>query len=90
MKFSSLKKQEFIITDSKAFCPARDANGNVLSGDELIKKMADAAVRWEKTFNRPVPVPDQSFVAWLKQYKTMRDKGENPDDIIQKTVVQTI
>lgn len=85
-KFSFKEQKDLLIPTTKNMVYPKDKNGRNLSGDEFIKKMATIAATFERKFKRPVPIPNQDFVAWLKQTKRLMDEGMKFDDIMSMTV----
>lgn len=85
-KFSFREQKDLLIPTTKNMVFPKDKNGRNLSGDEFVKKMADIAVAFERKYHEPVPIPNQNFVAWLKQTKNAMDSGEKFEDILRRTV----
>lgn len=88
-KFSFKRNQEYILEDGAGFKQFKDENGNPIVGDEMLKKMAQIALTFEKKNGRPVPIQQQQFIAWLKQAKNLMDKGVSSDEIFRKTIIPT-
>lgn len=88
-KFSFKKNNEYILEDGAGFRQPKDEKGNPIVGDDLLRKMADIAVTFEKKNNRPVPIAQQNFIAWLKQAKNQMDKGVSSDEIFRRTIVRS-
>ena len=85
-KFSFKEQKDLLIPTTKNMVYPKDKNGRNISGDEFIKKMATIATTFERKFKRTVPIPNQDFVAWLKQTKRLMDEGMKFDDIMSMTV----
>ena len=88
-KFSFKQDRDLLIPNTKNMVFPKDENGREMSGDDFIRKMATIAKSWETKYQRPVPIPDTKFVAWLKQAKSMMDSGESYEDVLRRTVVFT-
>lgn len=86
-KFSFKQEKDLLIPETKNMVYPKDSKGNVLSGEEFVKKMAIIAKTWEDKFKRPVPIQDQKFVAWLLQTKNSMDNGKSFETILKETVV---
>lgn len=89
-KFSFKTKKDMIMFENGTYKPFKDKNGNPLSGDELLKQMAVIATEWEKKYGQPVPIPEQNFVAWLKQGKAELDKGMSSEEYFRKTLIRSM
>lgn len=89
-KFTFNRKKDIMIPETNNFSALKDKDGKVLDGDEVIKRFANIAVKYETTYNRPVPIANQKFIAWLKQAKRMLDNGETSEMIFQKTLIQEL
>lgn len=65
--------------------PLTDKNGRELSGDEIFNELYKFVSEFDNK-GQAVPVSDQRFIAWLRQYKELRDKGQTCDEILKATV----
>lgn len=86
-KCSFTERKNVLIPNSPLSRPFYDADGNELSGDQLIKTMANMAITWEQKYKKPVPIPEQQFIAWLKQASNLLDKGMSSEEIFEKTLI---
>lgn len=86
-KFTFNKKESLLIPNSGMYKPFKDKNGNELSGDNLIKSLVNVIKAYEKA-NKPIPIPDQKFVAWLKQFGKMLNEGVSSEEIMNRTLVK--
>ena len=89
MKYSFEEKKDLLIPVNSNFKPPLDSKGNPLSGDDLLKKMANIAIVFQQKKGRPVPINDQKFVAWLKQAKNLMDSGKTSEEVFRSTLVQS-
>lgn len=87
-EFSFKETKNILIPQTDVFRPPLDENGNKLSGDDLLRRMANAADAYEKKNGRPVPV-NPKFVSWVRQAKEMLGKGMTSEQIFAKTIVMT-
>ena len=87
-EFSFKQKQDLLIPQTDVFRPPLDEHGNQLSGDDLIRRMCNAADSYEKKTKHAVPV-DPKVVAWLRQAKDMLGKGMTSEQIFAKTIAAT-
>lgn len=86
-KYSFTEKKGVLIPNSPMSRPFYDKDGKELSGDELIKVMANMADTWEKERGCPVPIPEQQWIAWVKQASNLLDQGMNSEEIFKKTII---
>lgn len=86
-KFSFREQKDMLFPETLNMVFPKDKNGNNLTGEEFIKKMANIVNKWEEKYNMPVPIQEQKFVAWLKQTKNFMDNGMSFEDVLKKTVV---
>lgn len=89
-KFTFNKKQDLLIPETNMFTPLKNSKGETLSGDETIKRFAKIIDKFERTYNRPVPIAQQNFIAWVKQAKRMLDEGKTSEEIFAQTLVQNL
>lgn len=85
-KFTFNKHEDLLIPSTSFFKPIKDSKGNILGGDDLMKIMENVADAYEKNEERPVPVPDQKFISWVRQYNKMRSEGNSSEKIFQRTL----
>lgn len=85
-KFSFSQKKDVLIPQSDVFRPPLDKDGKPLNGDALLRTMANIATTFEEKNKKPVPIPDQKFVAWLKQAKKLMDEGMTSAEIFSRTL----
>lgn len=88
-KYSFNEKKNLLIPVNANMRPPLDANGRQIGGDELIKQFGKIITKFEEKNNRPVPIEDQTFIAWVKQACKMLDEGKTSDEIFNKTLVKT-
>lgn len=85
-KFTFTEKKDLLIPNNNTFSPPLDANGQPLSGDELIKTFAKIVDKFETDNNRPVPIQDQRFISWLKQAAKLLNEGKSSEEIFKRTI----
>ena len=86
-KYSFTEKKDLLIPNTLMSRPFYDKDGKELSGDELIKVMARIADKWQNDTRRPVPIPEQQFVGWVRQASKLLDEGMSSDEIFRKTLI---
>ena len=85
-KFSFNKREDLLIPATSFFRPIKDGNDKPLSGENLLKAMEKIADKYETENERPVPIPDQKFLAWIRQYNKMASEGMASEKIFQRTI----
>lgn len=85
--FTFNKRQDVLIPEINNFKPFMDKDGNVITGDRLIRAMAKTIDKWESKNKMPVPIPDQKFIAWVRQASKMLDEGKSSEEIFKQTLV---
>lgn len=85
-KFSFSEKRNVLIPNQKVYKEFYDKDGKPLSGDGLIHAMAAMADKWEKQTHTPVPIPEQEFVAWIKQASKLLKEGKTSEEIFKQTI----
>lgn len=86
-KFTFTERKDLLIPNTPMSRPLCDKDGRELSGDDLIRVMADMAEQWQKDTGCPVPIPEQQFVAWVRQASNMLDQGMSSEEIFKKTII---
>lgn len=86
-KFSFSEKKNMLIPNSPLLRPFYDKNGKELSGDEMIHIMANICNKWTKKTKVPVPIPEQKFIAWVKQASKMLNEGIKSEEIFKQTII---
>jgi len=85
--FTFNKKENILIPEVNNFKPLTDKDGKPIVGDKMILGMANVIRKWEEKRKRPVPIPDQKFLAWVLQTAKAISNGESSEEIFQKTLV---
>lgn len=86
-KFSFKTQKDLLIPQTRTIIAFKDADGNQLSGDELLKRMGNMCEKWESEVGMPVPIPNQRWIAWLKQAKRELDGGMSSDEYFKKSII---
>lgn len=87
-KFSFSERKDILIPNQNKMTTLKDENGNPIVGDNLLLKFANIAIEYERKNNAPVPIPDQTFVNWLKDGKKYIEEGGSSEDYFRKTLVK--
>lgn len=87
-KFTFKQEKDMLIPQTGTQVVFKDKDGKELSGEELLKRMAISASKWEKETGTPVPIPEQKFIEWLKQGKKALDDGMSSEEYFQKTIIK--
>lgn len=87
-KFTFKEQKDLLLPQTGTQVAFKDKDGKPLSGEELLRRMAVAAEKWEQTEHKPVPIPEQKFIAWLKQGKKCLDEGMSSEEYFEKTLIK--
>ena len=85
-KFTFSEKKTLLIPNSASFRPMKEKDGTPIVGDNLIRRFGQIITEFENK-GRPVPIPEQSFIGWIKQANRMLDEGKSSEEIFAATVV---
>lgn len=85
-KFTFSEKKTLLIPNSATFRPMKDKDGKPIMGDALIRRFGKIIEQFEKK-GRPVPIPEQEFVGWIKQANKLLDEGKTSEEIFAMTIV---
>lgn len=87
-KFSFNKRTDVLMPETASFRYIKDKNGNNVVDDKLILLMANICDKWEEKNKMPVPIPEQNFIAWLRQARDMIKEGKSSEEVMRRTLIQ--
>ena len=85
-QFTLTEKKTVLMPNSASFRPLKEADGTPITGDNLIRRFGHIIREFESK-GRPVPIPEQSFIGWIKQANKMLDEGKTSEEIFASTIV---
>lgn len=85
LQFKETRNNVLIPTNTSPKC-FKDKQGNDLSGDDLIRAFCKVIEKHDKA-GKPVRIPDQKFISWLRQAGEMLSQGKTSEEIFQATIV---
>lgn len=87
MAFTFKRQQSVEVPETATMRPFLDKNGNVLSGEEIVKRTASQIRKYEKENRKPFPHPDRKFIDWWLQAADEISNGATYADVVQQSVI---
>ena len=89
-KFTFSEKKTLLIPNTNTFRPPLDKNGRPIPPDDLLRTFGKIVTAYEKKTGKPVPIPDQKFVGWIKQFCNQLDSGKTSEEIFKSSLVNIL